>query len=81
MFTIINHNRNDGDQLQFRIRLDRRRLESAHLKYAMLRLQSRHPLTSKIPIKMTSDVSDMLQKFTPVFYEAFSKAFSGEYHT
>ena len=61
-------------------RLDRRQFETAHLKYAVLMTQARYPTVNTIhcPIAMTADVSDMLQKFIPIFYEAFSTRYSGK---
>ena len=66
------------DQLHHRIRLDRRHFESAHLKYAMLMTKSRYPSISIDTIPMTTDVTDSLQKFTPMFYNAFSDRYSGK---
>ena len=70
----------DGDQLQDHIRLDHRQFETAHLRYAVLMTQARYPTVNTIhhPIAMTTDVSDTLQKFTPIFYEAFSTRSSGK---
>jgi hypothetical protein len=61
-----------------RIRLDRRRFESGHLKYAMLMTVGRYQQISGVPITMSSDVTDMLEKFTPKFYDAFTTKYSGE---
>ncbi len=68
----------DGDQLHYRIRLDRRRFETAHLKYAVLMTHRRYPMIATCPIAMTTDVTDTLQKFTPIFYEAFCQRYAGE---
>ena len=66
------------DSLHGRIRLDRRRLEAAHLKYAVLTVQNHYPSLAVHPIPMSTDVSSMLQMFTPAFYDAFTQMFSGE---
>ena len=47
---------------------DRRRFESAHLKYGMQMTLSRYQQIPAATITMTSDI---LQKFTPHFYDAF----------
>lgn len=70
----------DGEQLHYRIRLDRRRFESAHLKYAMLMIQNRYPGSATSPVAMTAYVMHTLQKFTPAFYDAFCEKYSGTYH-
>ena len=67
----------DGNDLNGRIRLDRRRFESAHLKYAMLNILNHYPKIAKVPITMTADIAHMLQIFTPVFYSAFCERYSG----
>ena len=66
------------DQLHHRARLDRRRLETGHLKYAMLMTQSRYPGIAPCPIPMAADITYTLQKFTPPFYDAFTRRYSGE---
>ena len=68
----------DDDQLHYRIRLDRRRFEEAHLKYAMLMVQARYPTMATGPLPIATDISDTLEKFTPAFYEAFTHRYSGK---
>ena len=60
-----------------RIRLDRRRLETAHLKYAMLKTQSRYGATLSSSIPMQTDFCKTLEKFTPLYYEAFTSKYAG----
>ena len=63
-------------QLHIRVKLDRRQFESAHLRFAILNVSSRY---SEIdgPIPMYSSMTDTLQIFTPKFYNAFEKKYSG----
>ena len=72
------HCRCADKQLYSRIRLDRRRFETAHLKYALLVMEKRHE-NIKTHIPMQTDLSETLQAFTPLFYEAFTKKYSGMY--
>ena len=72
------HSCMDDDQLHYRIRLDRRRFEEAHLKYEMLMVQARYPTMATGPLPIATDISDTLEKFTPAFYEAFSHRYSGK---
>lgn len=66
-----------SDSLHDRIRLDRRRLENAHLKYAVLTTQSRYPSTAVGLIPMHTDISSTLADFTVRFYKAFSQRYPG----
>ena len=65
-------------ELHTRIKLDRRRFESAHLKYSMLMTKSEYQHLSSFPVFMTTDVSDSLKKFTPLFYDSFCEKYSGK---
>lgn len=64
-------------QLQERLKLDRRRFEAAHLKYAVLMVSSRYPEIDK-PVTMYSDLQRTLKLFTPNFYKAFETKYSGK---
>lgn len=64
------------ENLHHRIRLDRRRLEYAHLKFAMRTTQINHPSTATDPIPMETDISKSLAPFTIRLYEAFSKKYA-----
>lgn len=63
--------------LHQRMRLDRHRLESAHLKYAILNTQSKYPCTAVSSLPIHTDLSTTLATFTIAFYEAFSDRYSG----
>lgn len=65
-----------GDVLTEWIRLHRHRLESAHLKYAMLNVQNRYPDLLEQPIIVTGEVKKNLMNFTPLFYKAFCSRYS-----
>lgn len=57
-----------------RLRVDRRRLEAAHLKYAALKVMKRYPETFKdycICVKQ----EDTLEKITGYFYSAFTSKY------
>ena len=67
------------EKLHHCIRLDRRRFESAHLKYAVLMTQNRYPTIGVGPIPMYTDIyiTTTLEKYTPHFFEAFCQRYSG----
>lgn len=62
--------------LMTRMKLDRRRFEAAHLRYAMLTIMGTYENIKAIP--MHTDVYESLQAFTPDFYECFTKKFAGK---
>ena len=62
---VVHVHRCADKQLYSRIRLDRRRFETAHLKYALLMMQKRHE-NIKTHIPMQTDLSETLQAFTPL---------------
>jgi len=64
------------ENLHHRIRLDRRRLEYAHLKFAMLTVQINYSSIATDPISMETDISKSLAPFTIRFYEAFSQKYA-----
>lgn len=62
------------------MRLDHRRLELAHLKYALLMTQKRYArvattLPTRIP--MHTDLAETLEVYTPLYYKAFTQKYSG----
>ena len=63
-------------QLHKRVKLDRRRFESAHLRFSILNALSRYPEING-PVPMYSDLGLTLLWFTPIFYEAFERKYSG----
>ena len=66
-----------GDNLHQRIRLDCRRFENAHLKYAVLSIHNHYPGIASGLIPVHTDIASTLESFTPLFYEAFSQRYSG----
>ena len=64
--------------LNERIRLDRRCLEVAHLKYAVLATQKCYPDIAATPIPMHTNIADTLKEFTPQYYDAFQQTYSGK---
>ena len=64
-----------------RKRLDRRRLEAAHFKFAVLCVTSWYSCDIKQSPVFSSDHQQDLLKFTPIYQEAFHKKYSGMTHT
>ena len=58
-----------------RMKLDRRRFEAAHLRYAMLTTMTNYEDIERIP--MYTDVYESLKIITPAFFESFTKRFAG----
>lgn len=65
--------------LMSRMKLDRRRFETAHLRYAMLTTMATYPDIESIP--MHTNVYESLKLFPPKFYECFTKRFAGTQST
>lgn len=59
------------------MRLDRRRLEAAHFKYAVLKVMKRYPDTFQQQ-KISVTLADTLKKVTQDFYTAFTTRYSGK---
>ena len=60
-----------------RMKLDRRRFEAAHLRYAMLTIMGTYENINPTP--MHTDVYESLKAFTPNFYECFTTKFAGKF--
>lgn len=60
-----------------RVRLDRRRLEAAHFKYAVLHVASWYPGDIEREVMFSPDLHQTLLEFTPGFQQAFHKKYSG----
>lgn len=65
-----------------RLKLDRRRLEAAHLRYAALSINGRfHLLTADHRhIAIESDIYNTLKEFTPTYFKAFTSKYAGKYN-
>ena len=64
-----------------RASMDRRRLEDAHLKFAVLQVISWYPDSlhlTEVPI--TSSVNEMLKTFTSTYYNLFNAKYAGMEH-
>ncbi len=60
--------------------MDRRRLEDAHLKFAVLQVVSWYPETLQFgEVDLSSDVNDCLERFTGMYYSHFSKKYAGKW--
>ena len=59
-----------------RMKLDRRRFEAAHLRYAMLTTMEIYKDIEPVP--MHTNVYESLRTITPSFYECFTKTFAGK---
>ena len=64
-----------ADDVHLRARLDYRRLEEAHLKFAVLNVYQRYP-SNFLSMAMYS-VADTLEEITPIFYKAFEERYAG----
>ena len=60
-----------------RSKLDRRRLEAAHFKYAILNVMEWYSETIKEEVIFCPDMNKTLLQFTPRFQLAFHKKYSG----
>ena len=61
-----------------RKKLDRRRLENAHLQYAVLKVVKAYPEQLQIQDISLKDLNDTLIRITPIFHEAFISQFTGK---
>jgi hypothetical protein len=59
-------------EIKERFSLNRRRLEEAHLKYALITTIRRYPQLHTHSIPIRGDISQSLKEFTPSYYEAFT---------
>lgn len=64
-----------ADDVHLRARLDYRRLEEAHLKFAVLNVYKRYP-SNFLSMKLYS-ITDTLAEITPIFYKAFEARYAG----
>ena len=63
-----------------RLAMDRQRLESAHLKYAMLNVCSWYPsLSVEDAVFRATDVDDTVLEFSKKYYLLFSSKYAGYY--
>lgn len=64
-----------------RLKMDRRRFELAHLKYAVLKIAERYADDLNLTdIPITPDLKATLEKITPVFYSSFRARYAGGYY-
>ena len=65
--------------LKNRIKLNRRRLEAAHLKYAVLVTATNYPdLFGLSDVEVYPDVREKLQHITPKYYSGFKSRYLGK---
>lgn len=62
---------------QDRQKLDRRRLETAHFRYAMLVVAMWYPSDIGSEVKFAPDINETLLEFTPLYHLAFHRTHSG----
>ena len=65
-------------QLHDGIKIDRRRFETAHMKYAILKTGSRYPHSFPGPIAMFSSLQETLKEFTPLYFKCFEAKYAGK---
>jgi len=58
--------------------MDRRRLETAHIKYACLMTAASYPEQFK-GFSFEGDIKDTLEKVTPTLFQVFEQTYSGKY--
>ena len=68
---------NFSPRLVERERLDRRRLEAAHFKYAVLNVASWYPNDFTANVVFLPDMQQTLLNVTPMYQRAFHKVYSG----
>ena len=73
---IYRSKQNTPVDMMSRMKLDRRRFEAAHLRYAMLTTMEIYKDIEPVP--MHTDVYESLRTITPNFYECFTKRFAGK---
>ena len=65
--------------VQKRASMDRRRLEDAHLKFAVLQVVSWYPEALTLgEVDLSSSVSECLGRVTGTYYSQFSKKYAGK---
>ena len=61
-----------------RQQLDRRRLETAHLKYASLTLAQHYPEVTKLSsVSVGAEITDSLLEIAPALFNAFKQKYTG----
>ena len=60
------------------MKLDRRRLEAAHLKYAVLTTMARYPdICNHKGLTISTSLSDTIEDTAPMFYKEFMSKYAG----
>ena len=57
--------------------LDRRRLETAHFKYAILVVANWYGINLTTKLQFSPDLNETLQEFTPFYHELFHQHYAG----
>lgn len=60
-----------------RERLDRRRLETAHFRYAILVVTKWYPADVDPGLKFYPDINETLLQITPIYHLAYHRKYSG----
>ena len=66
------------ERLHCRIKLDRRRLETAHLLYAFLTVQLWYPNALEGVQYKAGDLNGVLLDITPMYHSTFSKVYASK---
>ena len=74
---IHSSDRSRGRSFLDRKKLDRRRLECAHFKYAVLHVAGWYPHSFSQPITFYPDIKETLVNVTPGYQKAFHTFYSG----
>lgn len=66
-------------ELSNRLKLDRRRLTTAHLRYAVLRVASMYPEGfNTCDVVIDADINTTLDAITPKFFSLFRSRYAGK---
>lgn len=76
---IFTYNNLFNSTLRTRHKLDRRRLEDAHLKYALLLIVADYPdVFNKLDMMVSSNIQETLQSITSKYYCGFQNRYASE---
>lgn len=68
-------------ELLNRMKLDRRRLEAGHMRYAILNVCDRYPDMAGTSPSIASDVNITLQSITQAYYDEFTRKYAGTHYS
>ena len=69
--------REKSDFIFNRLKLDRRRLEAGHMRYALLRVCQRYVNVFSSSLSISHDVNTTIKDVTPHYFIEFTKKYAG----